>query len=720
MSGQIGSPQIREELDRILAGDGFRNSPRLSRLLQYLVDASLSGSGSTLKEYSIGVDVFDKPQSFDPRADSTVRGEVSKLRTKLRLYYETGGRTNPVVIEIPKGGYVAAFRARSQPRKSRWHIYAAAGLMVLIGGFVWHRYRHAEPALSNLTRITNDIGLTAFPALSPGGDLLVFASDRSGRGDLDLWVQPLGGGEARRLTDDPADDYDAHFSPDGSSIAFRSERRGGGIYSVPVMGGNARFIVQEGHHPRLSPDGAWIAYSVGSSRMSAISPGSGHMFVVGARGGTPRPIQPDFLAGHHPIWSRDGKHLLFFGRPGRQHPARTDQDWWITPVEGGEAIRTGAITELIKLRLNKPVWPRVPLSPSDWSRDSLLFSGRLKDSIDLWKLPISARTFRIAGPPERLTVGVASEVSASFTPSGDVVFADVADNYEIWSLPIDANRGVATGPMERLTQNAAIDRWPSISRDGRRLMYLSFRTGHSEVWLKELDTGRERQLTSDGTPKDWPEISPDGTSYYFTRMAVPDVSWAKIGSQPSQLCTDCQTLWPLPEGTGFLHVNLVAPQHPHLMDSSGRSSSWLRHPKLSLHQPQLSPDGHWVAFQASLAAERGRIFIARFRKESPPGEEEWIAVTDGEFLETTPLWSPDGNRLYFGSNRDDSQCIWSAPLDPVSKRPLGEPEALAHFHRSAQRMGNVGMTRRGMSVARDRIVFPLVERTGNIWVLRPR
>ena len=53
-----------------------------------------------------------------------------------------------------------------------------------------------------------------------------------------------------------------------------------------------------------------------------------------------------------------------------------------------------------------------------------------------------------------------------------------------------------------MTHNAAIDRWPSISRDGKKLMYVSFRTGRSEVWLAELDKGRETALTTDGADKD--------------------------------------------------------------------------------------------------------------------------------------------------------------------------------------------------------------------------
>jgi hypothetical protein len=156
------------------------------------------------------------------------------------------------------------------------------------------------------------------------------------------------------------------------------------------------------------------------------------------------------------------------------------------------------------------------------------------------------------------------------------------------------------------------------------------------------------------------------------------------------------------------------------MDATGRSKPWFSHPVWNLHQPQPSPDGKWIVFYASVAPQCGQIHVTRFRKDAVPSPAEWIAITGDQFLETAPLWSPNGNRLYFASNRDDFQCIWSIPLDPDSKRPAGPAEAVAHFHSAAQTMGNAGLTRRGMSVAADKIVFTLAHRSGNLWRLQLR
>ncbi len=98
---------IRKELDRVLASEIFTASPRLVRLLGYIVEKSVAGDRESLKEYSIGLDVFDRTPSFDPKADSIVRSTVRQLRLKLAEYYESEGRESGLRIRLPKGSYVA-------------------------------------------------------------------------------------------------------------------------------------------------------------------------------------------------------------------------------------------------------------------------------------------------------------------------------------------------------------------------------------------------------------------------------------------------------------------------------------------------------------------------------------------------------------------------------------------------------------------------------------
>jgi len=109
----IASPEIRSQLDRILGSRAFVQSHRIRRFLQFVVEQSLLGQPERLKEYLIGVEVFDRRDVFDPRVDSIVRVEARRLRYKLEEYYRTEGRHDPVAIVLRKGSYVPMFGHRS-------------------------------------------------------------------------------------------------------------------------------------------------------------------------------------------------------------------------------------------------------------------------------------------------------------------------------------------------------------------------------------------------------------------------------------------------------------------------------------------------------------------------------------------------------------------------------------------------------------------------------
>lgn len=99
---------IRKQLDRVLESPVFVQSKRQSRLLSYLVEATLAGSRQDLTQYAIGLNVFDRDPSFDPAVDSLIRVEAGRLRNKLREYYAGPGGRDALVFELPKGGYAIA------------------------------------------------------------------------------------------------------------------------------------------------------------------------------------------------------------------------------------------------------------------------------------------------------------------------------------------------------------------------------------------------------------------------------------------------------------------------------------------------------------------------------------------------------------------------------------------------------------------------------------
>ena len=146
---------IRAQLARVLASRSFANAPSLRRFLEYVVERTIDGRGEELKEYSIGVDVFDRGDSFDPKTDTIVRVQARRLRSKLREYYESEGRDADIVIAIDKGRYAPDFTPRepaSEPMgaaiggaRRSWFAVAAVVVIVSALSLAWTRWRRLEP-----------------------------------------------------------------------------------------------------------------------------------------------------------------------------------------------------------------------------------------------------------------------------------------------------------------------------------------------------------------------------------------------------------------------------------------------------------------------------------------------------------------------------------------------------------------------------------------------
>jgi TolB-like protein/Flp pilus assembly protein TadD len=104
--------EIREELEKILASPGFARNERLSRFLRFVVERRLENTDHELKESVIAVEVFGRSPDYNPKRDPIVRTEAARLRARLNEYYLSGGQSDPMVIELPKGGYCAVIRQR--------------------------------------------------------------------------------------------------------------------------------------------------------------------------------------------------------------------------------------------------------------------------------------------------------------------------------------------------------------------------------------------------------------------------------------------------------------------------------------------------------------------------------------------------------------------------------------------------------------------------------
>ena len=161
------------QLARVLSGSGFARNERMSRFLRFLVEQHLQGRDDELKESVIAVEVFHRKPDYDPKQDSIVRTEAGRLRARLAEYYTGEGSADPVIIELPKGGYLPTFRRAQAPRKGRptrvggrWRVSALAGVVLIAGAVGWWAIRRErEPipiAVLPLESLSQDSADTYF------------------------------------------------------------------------------------------------------------------------------------------------------------------------------------------------------------------------------------------------------------------------------------------------------------------------------------------------------------------------------------------------------------------------------------------------------------------------------------------------------------------------------------------------------------------------------
>jgi eukaryotic-like serine/threonine-protein kinase len=644
----------------------------------------------------------DRPQQMDE-----VRAALDEMRAAL------------------ESGRHVSLAPRRPMRKIAWAAVAVAILGTAGGFYFWrHKTPPVHPANAILTRLSSDAGLTAFPTLSRDGKLLAYSSDRRSEGNLDIWVQQIGG-EPLRLTTDPADDTEPGFSPDGTKIVYRSERQGGGVYVVPTFGGAPHLVAKGGRDPHFSPDGTYILYWTGEDQNYTLL-GSSQIYVVPVGGGTPKRIRPEFGAAHHPIWTPDGRKILFLGLRGPEDVAPQNWDWWITPLEGGAAVATGVRDLLTRHNLVAPPGEHLVV-PGSWitNSDEVLFSATAGDSTNLWEVTLPASSGTASGEPHQRTSGTSLEMQPSAFADdlgkARVVFSSLARNVDVFALPLDANRGKATGEPNRLTEDIAFDGFPQLSSDGKKLSYVCFRSENADTYLLDLETGVEKALNSSRYPRRQPRISADGKLVVYWEKTFLDYAVDTESGVTEKICDQCGPPTDIsPDKQKILFESLRAPDGILMVDRSSKAVSpvVLPEPNEMLFGGRVSRDGRWIVFHASRSNSQlaRQIYVAPFTPQIQ--RKDWIPITDGTVMDREAYWSPDGNLLYWVSDRDGFRCLWAQRLDPGNKHPVGPAFAVYHLHHARRSLAGVGISpaAAGPSVAKDKIVFALSDLTGNVWM----
>ncbi len=606
-------------------------------------------------------------------------------------------------------------------RRPRWPAWLAAGCVaaavLAIGGLALREKVRSMPAL---TRLTADAGLTTDPAFAPDGRLLAYSSDR-GSDRLHIWVQQVAtGGQALQVTHGDRNDIQPAFSPDGTKIAYRSEGVGVGVYIVPAIGGTPVPVAEEGRNPRFSPDGKWISYWIGRGWIKLGCIDRGKAYLAPASGGPAVELKANLANVASPVWSPDGKYLLLLGEKELSATGIDNADWWVVPVGGGTPVKTGAFESFRRQGLKlRPMETRDPMPfPREWTEAGILFSASSGDSIDLWRVAITLGSWRIETRAERLSSVPGSAQAGTSTRDGRIAFANLTSRTHLWSLRADPDKGLVTGSLEQITNSDVSEVWPSISLDGRVLAYTKSSAGNYDVWVRDLKTGQESPLATTGADEVFPRVSLDGQTVAYTIRGAEHeglyVSRAGV-SQPRKVTGATGGAYGVSPNGRYLLTIAGDVRRAQLADTdSGEVSEILQDPDQDLFQSNFSPDGRWIVFM-----DMQGLLVASFRGPGVIPKEKWIRITSGGEFDDKPRWSPNGNSIIFTSDRDGLRCLWMQRLNPVTKQPIGSPQAIFHLHDPRRSLEAANFIYSELALARDRLVFPLGEVTGNIWMMEP-
>ncbi len=425
-------------------------------------------------------------------------------------------------------------------------------VLVLVAFAVWLAIRSKSSAAplqfesAGFRALTESSGAEFFPQISPDGRSVIYASNE--RGNWDLYLLDPDTRKSRLLTESsPVDDTEPALSPDGITIAFRSEGNGGGIFLYDLRSNETRKLSPIGHNPAWSPDATEIVFATegiirpedrytASSQIWAVNVGNGarrliykgdavqpnwspngeriafwasksgqrDLFTVRARprnGITPEPVAlfSDTAVDWNPVFSPDGLYLYFISdRDGRMALWRMRID-----SVSGEALGT---PEAVRL----PVDEVAHISFSRDGRRIVFVEYAL--IANLYRVRFDPVKEQLEAAPETLTSGKAPFTRPDLSTNGLwLAFNSQTNRDDLFILGTDGSG------FRKLTDDQYKNRGPRWSPDGKRLAFFSNRGGAWEIWTYTMDGGALQQVTrgASGTTA-WPVWSPDGKKLAYT------------------------------------------------------------------------------------------------------------------------------------------------------------------------------------------------------------
>ena len=632
-------------------------------------------------------------------------------------------------VEAPNDGV-----PKQAPKRSRTLRLAIlfGGCALLLGaGFYLYKLRKVPepPGQRTLTRVTFDDGLQIGATWSPDGRYIAYSSDRGGK--FDIWVQQVSGGDPIQITKRPGHNWQPDWSPDGKYIAYRSEEGDGGIYIVPALGGAGleRKIASFGYYPHWSPDGSQVLFQTHFTV-------SGHwnrFYVAQLDGSAPREVLAEFIAQNKlsagsAVWYPDGKRVTVW--VGDLSPSPS---FWTVPIAGGTGIKL-EIAPAVQRKLTEASGEaEAGLQLGDYSftwspsGDVIYFERSYRGARNIWEMTVDPETMRATGI-DRLTTGPGPDAAVAVSTDGRrLAFTAKSQRIRTWLFPFDAARGHITGSGEAITSPGRLSGDPTLSRDGTKVAFfvphgeslgLGFLDVRNEVWVKSLVDGSEVPVISDDYSRWFPRWSPDGKQLAYERRnrttnERQTMLWSSQSHEEKPLGTLFVWDWS-PDGKWLLGTDggiwlVPVAAAPHAETAAQEIAS---DPAYQLYQPQFSPDGRWIVFEAVADSPNleSTLYVV------PTSGGPWTQITGSKHWDDKPRWSLDGRTIYFVSRRGGFFNVWGIHFDPTVGKTVGEPFQVSNFE-SPRLMIPQWIPPVGLSLTQDKLVLTMAEESGSIWVL---
>jgi serine/threonine-protein kinase len=650
-------------IDRMLESEAFKGSGRAGSLLKFLVERMLAGD--PVKELTVGAEGLGRGPRFDPRFDSIVRVEISRLRSRLALYYATEGAAESIRITVPKGSYAPIVERREQRQRPPRRLASAAAIAVavaLVGATIlWLARPEAPLDASPATRFELDLGDTAVMrstqvasssvVISPDGREVVFVSFRGSTPRLMAKrLDELDDSAPRELTGTDGA-RGPFFSPDGQWIGFAAA---GKLWKTHVMGGE-RVALCDAHEllgASWGDDGLIVA---------ALSPAG--LVRIPSAGGAPEPIAGVAAGARWPqVLPGSGAILYTTGRPG-PGPVRIE----IYSAKHGAAR---------------------PLVEGSYAR--YLASGHLAwvDRGELLVAPFHVEQLELMGNAQPLVRDVAQGMYGSaeidVSETGTLVYrrSPRAGNSVVEWIGADGDPAGATHALAEPAQYFG----PRLSPDGARLAYrlgspdrssepvvriADARSSSLETLVAGIESapvwtpdgrfiigtgsgGEIRFANANGTAASGTLLSADGARRipWSIDAAGERLAFYERGAADGPVTFD---LWTVPITVGADTV------------SAGRPEPLVISDYFEVY-PSLSPDGRWVAY-TSLESGAYEIYVRDVAGEAPE-----VRVSDRGGV--AAFWSRDGRRLFYQSTDQRLMTVdlreIDARLQAASPRPFSE------------------------------------------------